>query len=243
MKKASLGALVAALAILAADVVSAQAPRRPPGTQPGGNQPGGNRPGGNRQGQNEAEEYKQPEDPKIIELYKTMILAMEKLAADYEKTNQTDKARECYVEILRVAPKYTVVQDKLKAIKMKESIAERKQFEVFANKAWQDTGVNVAEGKPISIKATGSWSMKMAYTLPPDGIEIPEELRNFPLGALVGAIVEPNTPPDEMKPFLVGSSKSFDSPKKGRLLLRIYDSDPEDNTGKLSVTIEGTFAK
>jgi hypothetical protein len=238
MKKASLGALVAALAILAADVVSAQVPpRRPPGAQPGGNRPGGNR------NNDEEEEYKPPEDPKIIKLYETMIFAMEKLATDYEKANQNDKARDCYEEILRVAPKYTAVQDKLKAIKMKEAIADRRLFEVLANKAWQDTGINVVEGKPISIKATGTWSLKMAYTLPPDGIEIPEELRNFPLGALVGAIVEPNSKPDEMKPFLVGSSKSLEAPKSGRLLLRIYDSDPEDNTGKLSVTIEGTFAK
>jgi hypothetical protein len=238
MKKASLAALVAVLAISTADIVSAQAPRRPTG-----NQAGGNKPGGNRQNEDKKDEYKQPEDPKILQLYTTMILAMEKLAADYEKSNQNDKARSCYEEILRVAPKYTVVQDKLKAIKMKESIADRKQFEVHANKGWQDTGVNVVEGKPISIKATGSWSLKMAYTLPADGIEIPEDLRNFPLGALVGAVVEANTPPDEMKPFLVGSSKSFEAPKSGRLLLRIYDAEPEDNTGKLSVTIEGTFSK
>jgi hypothetical protein len=237
------GALVAALAILAADGVSAQqGPRRPPGTQPG-NQPGRqNGQGGNRQDE-EKEEYKPPEDPKIIKLYETMIFSMEKLAGEYEKANQNDKARDCYEEILRVAPKYTAVQDKLKAIKMKEAIAERKLFEVSANKSWQDTGINVVEGKPISIKATGTWGLKMSYTLPPDGIEIPEELRNFPLGALVGAIAEPGTTPEDLKPFLVGTSKNFDAAKSGRLLLRIYDSDPEDNTGKLSVVIEGTFAK
>jgi hypothetical protein len=241
MKKAFLGALVAALALSAADIVSAQPPRRPPNTQPGRtNNPNGT--GGNRQNE-EKEEYKPPEDPKIIKLYETMIFAMEKLAGEYEKANQTDKARDCYEEILRVAPKYQAVQDKLKAIKMKEAIAERKQFDVLANKAWQDTGVNVVEGKPISIKATGTWGMKMEYTLPPDGIEIPEELRNFPLGALVGAIAEPDMSPEDLKPFLVGSSKSFEPPKGGRLLLRIYDSEPMDNTGKLSVTIEGTFTK
>jgi hypothetical protein len=239
MKKAYLGALVAALAIAAADVVLAQqGPRRPPGSQPGRQ----NGQGGNRQDE-EKEEYKPPEDPKIIKLYETMIFAMEKMAADYEKANQADKARECYQEILRVAPKYTAVQDKLKAIKLKEAIADRKPFEVMANRPWQDTGVNVVAGKPISIKATGTWSLKMSYTLPPDGIEIPEELRNFPLGALVGAIAEPGSTPEDLKPFLVGTSKSMEPEKSGRLLLRIYDSDPEDNTGKLSVLIEGTFTK
>jgi hypothetical protein len=242
MKKAFLAATVALAATLSADIVSAQGQRRPPGMQQQG---GGGRPGqgNNRPNQDEEPEYKPPEDPKIIKLYETMIFAMEKLAADYEKSNQADKARDCYEEILRVAPKYTAVQEKLKAIKMKESIADRRPVEIYANKAWQDSGVSVVEGKPISIKATGSWSLKMSYTLPPDGIEIPEELRNFPLGALVGAIVPPGAPSDEIKPFLVGSSKSFDAPKSGRLMLRIYDSDPEDNIGKLSVTIEGTFGK
>jgi hypothetical protein len=243
MNKAFLGAIVAVLAITAAaDIASAQAPRRPPGFGP---RPGGQGgPGGNRPNQgDDAEEYKPPDDPKIVDLYKTMILGMEKLAADYEKTNQSDKARACYEEILRVAPKYTPVLEKMKTIKIKEQIADRKPFEVLANKTWQDTGVTVIEGKPVTIKANGTWTLKMTYPLSPDGIEIPEELRNFPLGALVGAIAEPGTTPSEMKPFLVGSSKSFDAPKNGRLLLRIYDSDPDDNTGKLSVVIEGTFAK
>jgi hypothetical protein len=241
MKNVLLPAIVAALAMFVADVVVAQQqpPRRPPGMQPG--RQGGQ--GGRGNQNDEKPEYKPPDDPKVLELYRTMIFGMEKLAADYEKTNQIDKARTCYEEILRVAPMYSAAQDKLKAVKMKEAIADRRTFKVKATMAWQDTGISVVEGKPITIKASGTWNLKIAYTVDADGVEIPEELRNFPLGALVGAIAVPGAPPDEMKPFLIGTSKSFDAPKSGRLLLRIYDSAPEDNMGEVTATIEGTFAK
>ena len=80
----------------------------------------------------------------------------------------------------------------------------------------------------------------MEYTLPPDGIEIPKELRDFPLGALVGKVM---TSPDdeEAKVFLIGSGTKFTAEKDGRLVMRIYDSDPTDNNGKMSTMIEGTF--
>jgi hypothetical protein len=43
--------------------------------------------------------------------------------------------------------------------------------------------------------------------------------------------------------FLIGSSTSFTAERDGRLFLRMYDSDPSDNLGKVSVYLEGTFKK
>ena len=40
---------------------------------------------------------------------------------EYERTNQVDKARDCYEEILRLVPTYTPAADKLKAIDRKGS--------------------------------------------------------------------------------------------------------------------------
>jgi hypothetical protein len=82
----------------------------------------------------------------------------------------------------------------------------------------------------------------MTYNLPPDGIEIPKELQNFPLGSLVGKIATSATD-DEAKVFVVGAGTSFTAEADGRLFLRMYDSDPEDNLGKVSVYIEGTYKK
>jgi hypothetical protein len=211
-----------------------QQPRQQPGQQ---QQPRTNRP---TQGNN-GPAVVLPSDEKLLDLHKAFVAGAEKLAGEYEKANQMDKARACYAEIIRLVPTYTPAVEKMNVIKLKEESANKKPFDVFANKGWQDTGINVVAGKPISIKATGSWTMKMEYTLPPDGIEIPKELRNFPLGALVGKVMSSPTD-EEAEVFLIGSGTKFTADKDGRLVLRIYDEKPEDNSGKMTTMIEGTFS-
>lgn len=225
----------------AGDAQAQQQPgRRGP---PGMNRPAGGGPGGaGGQNRNEPEPLKLPDDPKLLELHKNFVLAAEKLAGDYERTNQVDKARACYSEILRLVPTYSPAADKLTKIKEKEATAEKKLVDVFANKGWQDTGINVLEGKPLTIRANGEWVIRMTYTLSPDGIEIPKELRDFPLGSLVGVISE-SADLSEAKPFLVGKEKSMEPGVSGRLFLRMYDGNPDDNTGRIGVIVEGTFKK
>lgn len=234
-----------ATALGATTLVAQQIPRTRPG-QPGSTnrQPGGQANRGNAgRPDDEKKEFKLPEDPKLLKLHETFVLSAMKLALDYENAKDIEKAAKCYEEILRLVPSYAQAEQKLKEIKVKEAIADRKPFEVYANRTWQDTGVTVLEGKPITIKAAGSWSLKMSYALTADGIEIPKELQELPLGALVGVIAEPNSTMEDVKPFFIGASKSFEPNKTGRLLLRIYDQDVDDNVGKLSVMIEGTFKK
>lgn len=228
----------AVLIFLLVDAAAAQQGiRRPPGRPPG--QGGPNNQGNQGKG---AEEFKLPEDPKLVEIHRNFVIAAEKLAADYERTNQTDKARACYTEILRLVPTYTVAAEKLGKIKEKEATAEKKLFDVFANKGWQDAGITVIAGKPLSLKAQGQWTLKMNFDLTPDGIEIPEELRDYPLGSLIGTISEsPNL--QDAKPFLVGGEKVWEPKESGRLYLRIYDSDTSDNVGRVGVIIEGTYNK
>jgi hypothetical protein len=73
-------------------------------------------------------------------------------------------------------------------------------------------------------------------------MEIPEELKDFNLGCLVGKIVTGGNP-DENKPFQIGKEQTFTPESAGRLYLRMYDHDPSDNKGLLSVEITGTFEK
>ncbi|MGC3965897.1 MAG: hypothetical protein QM775_00550 [Pirellulales bacterium] len=243
-------ALAAAGFLSSSEAGAQQQPgRRPPGMQGGqGTQGGMNRgpggqqrgPGGNRGG--EESTFKLPDDARLLTIHKNFVDAAEKLAGEYERANQTDKARDCYTEILRLVPSYSPAADKLNKIKEKEATAEKKLVDVLGNKGWQDTGINVIAGKPLSIRANGEWVMKMTYTLSPDGIEIPKELRDFPLGSLVGAISE-SADLSEAKVFLVGSEKSIEPNVTGRLYLRMYDSNPDDNTGRLGVIVEGTFKK
>ena len=80
--------------------------------------------------------------------------------------------------------------ERLQRIHEQESTAERVVLDVFADRPWQDTGVIVIEGKPVRIEARGEWTFRMIYKLPAEGMEIPEKLRDFNLGALVG-VIEP----------------------------------------------------
>lgn len=230
------GVALIALA-LSVEPLAAQQPRQP---RNGGNGNQGNQ--GNQGGGNRPRQVELPDDPKLLEIHKKFVLDAEKLAGDYERGGQIDKARSCYTEILRLVPTYTPAEEKLAKIKEKEATAEKKLVDVYANKGWQDTGIQVISGRPISFHSTGQWTFKMTYNLQADGLEIPKELRDFPLGSLIGLIAE-SVDDKDAKPFLVGNDKSFDAPKTGRLFLRIYDSDPEDNIGRIGVVVEGTFKK
>jgi hypothetical protein len=181
-----------------------------------------------------------PTDPKLIELHKEFLGKAEKLAEDYERKKQHDKAREVYEAILRLVPNYPRAEEALTKIHEAEATTDKKQVMVLATKGWQDSGIVLQEGKPVIIEAKGAWTFKMSHQVGPDGIEIPKELRDFNLGALIGVIVT-GTDPKEFKPFHIGEKKEFTADRSGRLMLRMYDSDPSDNIGQISVQVQSTF--
>lgn len=228
---------------LAAGTLLAQPPRRPGGPARGG--PGGgpqatqddrDRDNGDRGGK----QAKLPQDQKLLDALKKYVMEAEKLAADYERTGKLDEAKACYEEMLRVVPSYEEAKAKLEKIKGKELTAEKRIMLVQANKSWQDTNVDCVAGKPVAILADGQWTFRLTREVTADGIEIPKELRDFPIGALVGVIRGGSD--EDSKPFLIGSKLEFTPKQSGRLWLCVYDNDPADNQGRLNVTITGTFA-
>jgi len=195
---------------------------------------------GAAKGQEEAEKGPRlPDDPKLLELHKDFVLKAEKLAKEYEREDEPEKARVCYEEILRLVPGYPKAEAMLAKMRLDEATADHKSLVVHANRGWQDTGVDVIAGKPVAIRSAGTWTFRITAPLSPDGMAIPEELRDFNLGSLIGAVVDGD--PNDAKPFFVGSNTEFVAETSGRLILRMYDSDPEDNAGKLEVEILGTF--
>lgn len=182
-----------------------------------------------------------PGDPELLRLHQEFVAKTVKLAKDYEKKQDIEKARECYERILKLVPRLPEAEQALAKIKSKQLNAEKKRMTVNANSGWQDTGVDLLADKPVAIEVSGNWTFRMSEELGPDGMEIPEELREFNLGSLIGIIQTPGE--KEPKPFLVGSGTELTPEKSGRLLLRMYDSDPSDNAGKLNVEIHGTFEK
>ena len=168
---------VAVIAVSALSVGTLWAQQRPIPGQP--NQPNRTQPRGpgnqgqgqaQGQGQNRNNQNNQPEevrldDQRLIELHKQFIDNVEKLATEYEKKGELEKARHCYEQVLRLIPQYTTAKEKLDGVKTREASAERKVIDVFANKEWQDSGITIGEGKPVTIKAAGTWKIRIDYDL------------------------------------------------------------------------------
>ena len=108
---------------------------------------------------------------------------------------------------------------------------------------WQDTGIDLIAGKPLQILASGTWVFHLEVETSAEGLTIPKELRDFPLGCLIGYVSYPGIDPKEARPFVVAGDEPMIVEHSGRLFLRMYDTDPRDNTGVLKVEIRGTFEK
>lgn len=111
---------------------------------------------------------------------------------------------------------------------------------------WVDTGLEVHDGEPLSITASGRvvvrqsdrWGQKFEATVSPEGTfivhdGIQDQLFPLPSGShgpapcfcLMGRIGENG------KPFFVGKSKSWQASGSGRLQLAVNDFDPSDSEG------------
>ncbi|MEZ6090960.1 MAG: hypothetical protein R3C05_23655, partial [Pirellulaceae bacterium] len=181
-------------------------------------------------------------DPELLSLHKEFMSKAEKLALEYERKKDLEAAREVYESMTRLLPEYEGAQLGLKRILNAQSTQDRKVVEVQANRDWQDTQINLVEGNPVHIEAKGSWFVVNATD--PNGLEIPKEIdpRNnkIKLGTLIGMIV---SQPDltKLKPFPIGTGTDFIAPESGRLVLRMFDVDPKDNKGSVTVLVQSTF--
>lgn len=123
---------------------------------------------------------------------------------------------------------------------------------VFGTVGWTDTGIEVTEGEPLSISASGRvvvrqsdrWGQKFEATVNPEGTFLVHDGiqdQNFPLPSgnhgpapcfcLIGRIGERG------KPFFIGKSKSWSVSASGRLQLAVNDFDPGDSEGAFHAQI------
>lgn len=187
---------------------------------------------------------KLPEDPQLLSLHKEFVVKAEKLAVEYERKKQFDKAREVYESMVRLVPNFAAAEAGLERILGNQRSQDRKLVTVEADQMWQDSGINLQVGMPVHTEVKGIW--KVVYETGPKGIEIPKEFQQrdsrIKLGSLIGVIVNSPTELKAAKPFLVEHGKNFTANKTGRLFLRMYDVDHTDNEGKVLVLIQSTFA-
>lgn len=184
-----------------------------------------------------------PSDPQLLNLHKEFIAKAEKLAIEYERKKQYEKAREVYDALVRLVPKYGAAEAGLQRVLNSLSLQDRKVIQVQANQAWQDTGVMLREGMPVHIEVKGTW--KVVYETGPKGIEIPPKMRpqdnRIKLGSLNAVIVNSPADLEEAKPFLLDDGDDFIAKQSGRVFLRMFDIEPADNEGSLFVMIQSTF--
>jgi hypothetical protein len=181
-----------------------------------------------------------PDDKRLLALHLDFVKKAEQLGKEYETAKEWGKARAVYEEILKLVPQYKPAADRLAEMINHEAIAGLATVMVRADEGWQDTGIDLVAGKPVTIVASGTWTFHLRVETNADGLTIPKELRDFNPGCLIGMVPEPD---GKAKPFIVGPSKQFLAERSGRLFLRMYDTDPSDNAGQLKVELRGTFVE
>lgn len=180
-------------------------------------------------------------DPELMTLHKEFVSKAERLAAEYERKRELPAAKQVYEAMTRLVPDYEPALIGLKRVLAAQSTQDRKVVEVHANRDWQDTKIDIVEGNPVRISVQGDWVVVVPCG--PDGVEIPKEMdpknSKIKLGSLVGVVFSGD--PKKLKPFPIGDGTEFIAQQSGRLGLKMFDIDPSDNRGTVTVMIQGTF--
>ncbi|WP_146523299.1 hypothetical protein [Stieleria varia] len=186
-----------------------------------------------------------PADPQLLSLHKEFITKAEKLAGEYERKKELERAREVYEAMVRLVPKYQPAELGLERILRSQLMKDRKLTEVLADQGWQDSGATLQQGMPVHVEVKGVW--KVVLQTGPEGVVVPEEARprdgRIKFGTLIGVIATSPGDLEKEKPFVVENNTEFTADKSGQLFLRMYDLDPTDNEGKMLVLIQSTFGK
>jgi hypothetical protein len=123
------------------------------------------------------------------------------------------------------------------------------RFSIAADRGWQNTGIAVARGQSVTIRAAGEFQIAndgQPWPCQANGVTI-EYYRGRPLGRLVAAVLPSTAAGTSADEFLrelsvidVGPSATIMPEVDGQLLLRLNESPARwrDNAGSLTVTIE-----
>ncbi len=113
---------------------------------------------------------------------------------------------------------------------------------VYAYRQWQSTGLDLAQGEQVRLRAAGQWQYSPYVGLHgPEGGGKPVTVSTYPMsnlngGVLLGRIGEAG------EPFYVGRGTTLFVTQPGRLYLRINDDLLGDNVGQLTITVDVTPA-
>lgn len=132
--------------------------------------------------------------------------------------------------------------DRTKETPQTEVTARRKSYDLTVNTAsgWFDTGVTVAAGEQVEVKATGTETIADGRVSGPGGLDRgwKDLLRQFPskpakTGELIGRVSDV----EASVPFPLGAGDAVTMPTNGRLYLRSNVSDDLNATGSFKVRL------
>lgn len=122
------------------------------------------------------------------EVLRDFATRVRRIAIQYEQAGDHEKAKNTLRLLLQSAPNDVEAKALLDRISRQELAANKTTVKIFANQGWQSAGVQVQEGKPVVIETKGTWVLRMNRVVGADGLEVPYDMRDFPLGSLIGAI-------------------------------------------------------
>ena len=118
--------------------------------------------------------------------------------------------------------------------------------EVYADKNWQDTGVEIKQGETITIQyVSGEWSPFSGYYTDGQGCTDPNVctqdlsvLKSFPDNIVSGIHATLIARINQGPIFVVGNEITFEAENTGSLMLRMNDKSTSDNSGSLIVSVK-----
>ena len=122
----------------------------------------------------------------------------------------------------------------------------QQDVEVYANKDWQDTGVEIRFSQTVTIQyLSGEWSPFSGYYTDGQGCIDPDVctqdlsiLETFPENIVSGIHATLIARINQGPIFVVGNEITFDAENTGNLLLRMNDKSTSDNSGSLVVSVK-----
>jgi hypothetical protein len=125
-------------------------------------------------------------------------------------------------------------------------VVTQHDVEVYANKNWQDTGLEIRRGETITIQyASGEWSPFSGYYTDGQGCTDPDVctqdlavLQSFPDNLVSGIHATLIARINQGPILVVGNEITFEAENTGGLMLRMNDKNISDNSGSIIVSVK-----
>lgn len=183
-------------------------------------------------------------DIKAEQISAEFVKNAEELAGQYFDAGHPEKAQALLESVLAVDPQAPNIQKKLEQVK--ESVLNLNDFtvDVDPSQSWKPSGATTIADRALRIRTEGTYrfdagSAKITAAGFPDKDPGEDMISGIPCGGLMGIIVTADG--KSGKPFLIGESLDFTPKSEGMLLLKVNAPPGNKNSGKLRVSISGSF--